>query len=138
MMKRTRISAHLADTPVEDGEVVVEGWLNYYDEEEKKWKPLKAKIDFYLDERRIGETTSNEVGKFEFSFPSPYIGRHKVEIRFKGRHDLEPSYKLIEFNVLRKEEKRRLTKIAKGLFILVLAVCAVSLIIVYLVKLIRS
>ncbi len=137
-MKRTKVSAHLADTPVEGGSVVVEGLLNYYDEKEKRWKPLRGKLDFYLDGKRIGETVSDELGRFKFSFPSPPIGKHRVEIRFGGRQDLEASYKFIEFKVLREEEKKKLMRIVKNVFLIVVVICVISLIVVYLVKFIRS
>jgi hypothetical protein len=118
---RTRVAMHFLDAaPIEDEPVTVEGWLTYYDEKDKSWKPLKGKLSFYLDNRMIGESESNELGIFSFTFLAPVEGRHTIEARFKGKPGYEPSSKKMEFRVLKGEEKRRIMRIARNAMILIL------------------
>ncbi len=121
--RKTRISAHFIDAAPAEGELVtVEGWVTYYDEVEKSWKPLEnAEVRLYLDGRELGETRTNSYGMYSFSFLAPYIGKHKVEVRFKKRPGYEASSKTIEFQVLKGEEKRRIGRLARDIVILIIA-----------------
>lgn len=131
---KTRLSAHFLDAYVAEGDVVtVEGWLTYYDEVEKSWKPLDGEVVFYLDGIKIGSTIS-KLGQFSFSFPSPSVGRHKVELKFKAE-GYESSYKAISFEVVGKEKKRSLMRFAKFVFLLILLLSLSILASVFFVKL---
>ncbi len=116
---KTRLSAHFIDSFVCEGEMVtVEGWLTFYDEKEKEWKPLDGKVKFYLDGKEIGESEA-KMGSFSFSFLSPYIGRHRIDIKFKAP-GYEPSYKSLEFEVVKSEKKSQVMRVAKLIFVLIM------------------
>ncbi len=121
--RKTRISAHFLDAAPAEGDVVtVEGWVTYYDEAEKSWKPLEnAEVRFYLDGRELGETKTNSYGMYSFSFLAPHLGKHKVEVRVRKKPGYEASSKTIEFQVLKGEEKRRIGKLARDILILIIA-----------------
>ncbi len=121
--RKTRISAHFIDAAPAEGELVtVEGWVTYYDEVEKSWKPLEnAEVRVYLDGRELGETKTNSYGMYTFSFLAPYTGRHKVEVRLRKKPGYEASSKTIEFQVLKGEEKRRIGRLARNIVVLIIA-----------------
>ncbi|MEM1579083.1 MAG: hypothetical protein QXN34_02335 [Archaeoglobaceae archaeon] len=130
---KTKISAHFVDAFVAEGEVTsVEGWLTFYDEKEKSWKPLDGELKFYLDGREIGRASS-KTGQFKFSFLSPSIGKHRLDIKFKEK-GYEPSYKSLEFEVVKIEKKFKIVKFTKIVFILLLLICAAFFISVFLLK----
>ncbi|MEM4155128.1 MAG: hypothetical protein QXQ38_00200 [Archaeoglobaceae archaeon] len=116
---RTRISAHFVNGFVSEGEMVtVEGWLTFYDEKEKEWKPLDGRVKFYLDGKEIGESDA-KLGAFSFSFLSPYIGKHKIDMKFKAP-GFEPSYKSLEFEVVKAEKKSNVLRVAKIALVLIM------------------
>ncbi len=136
--KRTRVAMHFIDaTPVEDDVVTVEGWLTFYDEREKSWKPLRGKLHFYLDGREIGDSESNNYGTFSFTFPAPPRGDHELEVRFKGKPDFEPSYKKMGFRVLEREEKSRIGRIARDAFLLIVFFIFVLILSLFFAKIMR-
>ncbi len=134
--RRTRVAAHLSDAaPAEVDVVAVEGWLTYYDESEKSWKPLKGKLHVYIDGRHIGETESNSYGAFSLHFPAPSVGRHKIEVRFKGKFGYEPSSKSLEFQVIEPLEKERLGRLMRNAVLLIMLLIFVLLLSVFMAKL---
>lgn len=131
---KTRISAHLIDAFVSEGEkVTVEGWLTFYDEKEMSWKPLDGTLTFYLDGREIGKEKA-QYGQFSFSFPSPSIGKHKIEIKFKTE-GYESSYKSLSFEVVEKRRKEMVARFAKIIFLLIFLLCLALFLSVFLAKL---
>ncbi|MEM0350687.1 MAG: hypothetical protein QXR27_05450 [Archaeoglobaceae archaeon] len=118
---------------VEGEKVTVEGWLTFYDENEKSWKPLDGILTFYLDGREIGSTEAR-YGQFSYTFPSPVIGKHKIDIKFKAE-GYEMSHKSLSFEVVPMEKKKRIIRFAKIIFILILLLCATLLLSVFLVRL---
>lgn len=135
---RTRISAHFVDTPVEGDLATVEGWVTFYDETKKSWIPMeRAKIHIYLDGREIGEAETNNYGMYSYSFLAPSAGKHKLEVRFKGKEKAgyEVSSKSLDFHVLKKEEKRRLGRALKTAFVLILVMIFLMLLTVFMAKL---
>lgn len=116
---KTRISAHFVNAYLAEGEkVTIEGWLTFYDEKERTWKPLDGKVVFYLDGKEIGSANAI-LGQFSFSFTSPVIGKHRIDIKFKA-DGYEPSYKSMSFEVVEGEKKRELLKFVKIIFVLIL------------------
>ncbi|MET1124643.1 MAG: hypothetical protein ABWW66_05195 [Archaeoglobaceae archaeon] len=135
---RTRVSAHLSDAAPSEGDVVsVEGWLTFYDEEEKSWKPMKGRLLVFLDGRKIGETEANDVGMFSFSFVAPSVGRHKVEVRFPSSGKFEGSTKVVEFRVITAREKLRVARIARIAAVLLLLLVFVLILSIFASKLLR-
>ena len=134
--RKTRISAHFLDAAPSEGEIVtVEGWVTFYDESDKSWKPLgNAEVKIYLDGRELGDTRTNNYGMYSFSFPAPYVGRHKIEVRFRKRLGYEASSKSIEFQVLKGEEKRRIGRLARDIVILIIAALFVLFLTVFITK----
>ncbi len=130
--KKTRIAAHFADASPALGEVViVNGKLSYYDENKKSWIPMRGKLEFYLDGELIGTTASGNYGDFTFTFPAKKLGKRKLEIRFKGKYGFDPCYKVLEFKVVRPEEKRRVEKLVRNVFVALLAFVVVILLLVF-------
>lgn len=130
---KTRVSAHLLDAFVSEGEIVtVEGWLTFYDEKEKEWKPLDGKIKFYLNGKEIGEAEA-KLGTFSFSFPSPYVGKHRIDMKFKAP-GYEPSFRSLEFEVVQAKKKSSVLRLAKTAFILIMLLIAVLVISVFIAK----
>ncbi|MCS7143604.1 MAG: hypothetical protein NZ879_01130 [Archaeoglobaceae archaeon] len=130
---KTRISAHFVDAFVSEGEMVtVDGWLTFYDEKEKEWKPLDGRIKFYLDGKEIGEADA-KMGSFSFSFLSPYLGKHKLDIKFKAQ-GYESSYRSLEFEVVKAERKSNVVRIARLAFILIMLLLIVSFISIFIAK----
>ncbi len=130
--KRTRIAAHFVDARPAVGEtVVVNGKLSYYDENTKSWVPMRGKLEFYLDGELIGTTASGNYGDFTFTFPAKKLGKRKLEIRFKGKYGFDPSYKVLEFKVVRFEEKKRVEKLVRKVFVALLAFVVVMLLIFF-------
>jgi len=126
---------HLADAaPVEGELVTVEGWLTYYDEGEKSWKPLRGKLHVYVDGVRVGETESNNYGMFSYSFPAPSEGKHKLEVRFKGKFGYEASYKVLDFQVIKIAEKRRIARVARVVAIALLVLVFLMVLSVFIAK----
>ncbi len=108
---RTRISAHLLDAHVGEGEMVsFRGWLSFCDEK-KRWKPLEGRVKVYLDGKLVGEVEAKR-GFFSFSLPSPGLGRHTVDLYFKAL-GYGAAYKGLEFEVVEAEERTKILKIAK-------------------------
>lgn len=130
---KTKLSAHLVDAYIAEGEIVkVEGWLTYYDEREKSWKPLDGEIVFYLNGVKIGSSNS-KLGQFSFSFPSPSIGKHRIDLKFKAE-GYEPSYKSLNFEVTERERKRKLMRFAKVIFVLILLISLTLISTVFFLK----
>ncbi|MFN3383509.1 MAG: hypothetical protein ACK401_01270 [Archaeoglobaceae archaeon] len=130
---KTKLSAHFVDAYIAEGEIVtLEGWLTYYDEKEKSWKPLDGEVAVYLDGVKIGSTNA-KLGQFSFSFLSPSIGKHKIDLKFKAE-GYESSYKSLSFEVTEKERKRSLMKFAKIVFVLILLLCLSLFSIVFLLR----
>jgi len=135
-LSKTRISAHMLDAaPAEDDAVTVEGWLTYYDERRKSWQPMKAEVSVYLDGREIGKAEANEYGMFSYTFPAPSMGKHKLEVRFKGKIGFEPSNKILEFQVIRREQKLRLWRLARDVLLLLIAISFLMFLLVFALKL---
>jgi hypothetical protein len=131
---KTRISAHLLDAFVSEGEkVTVEGWLTFYDEKEMTWKPLDGLLTFYLNGREIGKAKA-QYGLFSFTFPSPSVGKHKIEIKFK-EEGYESSYKSLFFEVVEKRKKERVSRVARLIFFLILFLCFILFLSIFLSKL---
>ncbi|MEM2726769.1 MAG: hypothetical protein QXV61_00735 [Archaeoglobaceae archaeon] len=112
--------------------VTVEGWLTFYDEKEKEWKPLDGRIKFYLDGKEIGESDA-KMGSFSFSFLSPYIGKHKIDIKFKAP-GYESSYKSIDFEVVKAEKKSNVMRVARLAFILIMLLLIVLFLSIFIAK----
>ncbi len=134
--RKTRISAHFLDAvPAEDEVVTVEGWLTYYDVEKKSWIPLgNAHVAIYVDGREVGKAETNEFGMFSFTFPAPYKGKHKLEVRFKGKAGYESSSKSLEFQVIEREQKLKLGKLARDVFLLIVALIFLLFVVVFITK----
>jgi hypothetical protein len=134
--RRTRIAAHFLDAfPAENDVVTVEGWLTYYDEQKKSWIPMeRAPVYIYVDGREVGSTETNHYGMFSFSFPAPYYGKHKLEVRFKGRPGFEVCRKALDFEVTKKEEKLRLGKLARVVLMLIIALIFLMFLAVFISK----
>lgn len=133
---KIRISAHFVDTPVEGDLATVEGWVTFYDETKKSWLPMeRAKVHIYLDEKEIGKAETNNYGMYSYSFLAPFAGKHKLEVRFKGEGEYEASSKSLDFRVLKKEEKRKLGRIAKTVFVLILIIIFLMLLTLFMAKL---
>jgi len=108
---RTKISAHLLDAHVGEGEMVsLQGWLRFCDEK-KRWKPLEGKIKVYLDGKLVGEVEVKR-GFFSFSLLSPGLGRHTIDLYFKAL-GYGAAYKSLEFEVVEAKERMKIIKIAK-------------------------
>ncbi|MEM2070362.1 MAG: hypothetical protein QXE86_03055 [Archaeoglobaceae archaeon] len=120
--------------PVEGEVTSVEGWLTYYCEEDKSWKPIKGKVSIYLDGIKIGEADANEYGIYSFKFIAPYAGKHKLEVKFPGSERFEGSYKLLEFQSLTKKAFLKISKMAKIVAVVVFLLILLSLLSVFLVK----
>ena len=134
-MYKTRISAHFLDAaPTENERVVIEGWLQYYDDKDKSWKPLKGVLNFYLGHNYLGLTESNSFGRFSFSFPAPSKGSYELRIKFDGKREFEPCYKSLEFKVLEEEEKRKIMKLARNILLVLIAIMVILLLTVYFAK----
>ncbi len=134
--RKTRVSAHFVDAAPAEGDIVtVEGWVTFYDELKKSWIPMeKARVSIYLDGREIGEAETNEYGMFSFSFMTPFAGKHKLEVRFKGKLGYEVSSKSMEFQVLKKEEKKRLGRLARDILILIIALVFLMFLTIFMAK----
>ncbi|WP_456329996.1 hypothetical protein [Archaeoglobus sp.] len=137
--RKTRISAHFLDAaPAEDDIVTVEGWLTYYDEEKKSWIPLeKAQVTIYVDGRELGKAETNEFGMFSFAFPAPYKGKHKLEVRFKGKAGYESSSKSLDFQVMEREQKLKLGRLARDVFLLIIALIFLLFVAMFVTKMFR-
>ncbi len=119
---KTKLSAHFVDAYIAEGEIVtLEGWLTYYDEKDKSWKPLDGEVSVYLNGVKIGSTNA-KLGQFSFNFPSPSIGKHRIDLKFKAE-GYEASYKSLSFEVTERERKRSLMRFAKIVFVLILLLC---------------
>ncbi|MEM0214948.1 MAG: hypothetical protein QXU31_02930 [Archaeoglobaceae archaeon] len=130
---KTRISAHFVDAFVSEGEIVsVEGWLTFYDDKEKEWKPLDGRIKFYLDGKEMGECEAR-MGSFLFSFPSPSIGKHRIDLKFKAP-GYEPSYKSLDFEVVEREKKTSLIRLARMAFLLIMLLVVVLFLSIFIAK----
>lgn len=130
---KTRISAHFIDAFVSEGEIVtVEGWLTFYDEKEKEWKPLEGILKFYLDGKELGESQA-KMGIFSFSFLSPYVGRHKIDIKFKAQ-GYEPSYKSLEFEVVKAEKKTQVRRVARIAFLMIMLLLIALFLSIFMAK----
>lgn len=132
-MKKTRIAGlHVDDSkPVVGEEVRIAGLLQYYDEKEKTWKPLRAWVKLYVDGIEVDRTPTKPNGSFEFRYSSNVTGKRKIEVRFAGDR-FKPCKKEIEVEFVTAEEKRRVDKIAKlallVLFVLILLIFVLSVI----------
>jgi len=137
--RKTRISAHFLDAaPAEDEIVTVEGWLTYYDEEKKSWIPLeRAQVTIYVDGREVGKAETNEYGMFTFAFPAPYKGRHKLEVRFKGKAGYESSSKSLDFQVMEREQKLKLGRLARDVLLLIIALVFLLFVAIFITNMLR-
>lgn len=137
--RKTRISAHFLDAaPAEDEVVTVEGWLTYYDEEKKSWVPLeKAQVSIYVDGREVGKADTNEYGMFSFAFPAPYRGRHKLEVRFKGKTGYESCSKSLDFQVMEREQKLKVGRLARDVLLLIIALIFLLFVAMFITNLLR-
>lgn len=131
---KTRISAHFADAFVCEGDIVtLEGWLTFYDDDSKEWKPLDGKVRFYLDGREIGEAEA-KAGFFSFSFLSPSLGKHRIDMKFKAL-GYETSSKSLEFEVVKAERKLNVMRLAKVAMILVMLLIISLFLSIFMIKL---
>ena len=134
--RRTRVSAHFIDAAPAEGELVtVEGWVTSYDEKDKSWKPLaRARVSVRVDGREVDVADTNEYGMFSVTFVAPSAGRHKLEVRF-SKPGYEMSNKSLEFQVLKREEKKRVGKMAKIVLIIIFVLIFIMILSVFIAKL---
>ncbi len=132
-MKKTRIAGlHVDDSkPVVGGEVRIAGFLQYYDENARTWKPLRAWVRLYVDGMEIDRVPTKPNGSFEFRYSSNVTGKRKVEVRFAGDR-FKPCRKEIEVEFVTAEEKRKVDRLAKfallALFILTFLIFLLSIV----------
>jgi len=130
---KTKISAHFLDAFVCEGEIVtVEGWLTFYDENEKEWKPLDGKVKLYLDGKELGEAEAR-MGAFSFNFPAPYLGKHRIDVKFKAP-GYETSAKSLEFEVVKAEKRAYVLRVARLAFLLIMLLVIVLFLSIFMAK----
>ncbi len=135
-MARTKISAHFIDARPAEGESTgIEGWLMYYDEVEKSWKPLRGELHIYIDGQHFGIAETDGYGAFSFHFRAPSIGRHRLEICFRGKRGFESSYKVMDFHVVDVAEKKRFVGFARNVAIALLILILLMLLLIFVAKL---
>ena len=94
----------------------------------------RSPVYIYVDSREVGSTETNQYGMFSFSFPAPYYGKHKLEVRFKGKPGYEVCRKSLEFQVVKKEEKLRLGRLARNILIILIALIFLMFLTVFISK----
>ncbi len=124
--KKTRIAGlHVNDSkPVVGEEVIVSGYVQFYDDKAKRWEPLRTWVRLYVDGVEVDRTASKPNGSFEFRYSSRITGKRKVEVRFAGDERFKPCRKEIFIEIVTKEQKvkaERLAKIVLVLFFLLIA-----------------
>ena len=135
--KKTRIAGlHVNDSkPIAGEEVIISGYVQFYDERAKRWEPLRAWVRLYVDGIEVDRTASKPNGSFEFHYSSKITGKRKVEVRFAGDDRYKPCRKEIFIEVITREQKERTEKLAKiALLIFFLLIALVFLLSVVLSK----
>ncbi len=129
-MIRTRIAGlHVSDSkPVVGETITIRGYLQQYDEEGKKWEPLRGLVKLYVDGFEFDRTATNPDGSFEFKYRSSITGERKIEARFIGGFKHESCKKEILIEYITREQKRKMEILAK----IALAVIFLIVIIVFL------
>ena len=110
-VRKTKISASISARGgiISEGEEVkVKGFCKYYDPNEKKWKDLNCIVKILLDNSEIEKIYTS--GSFTHSFLAPKKGEHTLELRIISE-DFEPSYKILKFKVLSRDEKMKILKL---------------------------
>jgi len=135
MKKKTRIAGlHFSDArPVKGERVVITGYLQWYDEELKSWQSAEHKrIELIADGEKIGESVTDTNGKFVFEVS--FTGEHELEFVFNGTPLLEGCRITKSVAAISEEKKKRISKIAKLVFILLALLLAAVLVIAFLLS----
>ncbi|MCX8172180.1 MAG: hypothetical protein N3D09_01010, partial [Archaeoglobaceae archaeon] len=93
---------------------------------------LDGMLKFYLDGKEIGESMA-KMGTFSFSFLPPYIGKHKIDIKFKAP-GYEPSFKSLEFEVVEAEKKTNVIRVVRLAFILLMLLIIALFLSLFIIK----
>ncbi len=125
--KRTRIvTSFKGDYVISEWEdVTIAGRVQYYDEDDKTWKPAKGKLRVFLDDEFYKDLSVD--GDFEFKI-SAKAGKHSISFRFVGDESVEHCYKTVNFNVVSKFEKSKIKRNVKFAYILLLALFMVPVV----------
>jgi len=116
--RKTKISASITAKGgiISEGEEIkVKGFCKYYDPNERKWKDLNCIVKILLDNSEVEKTYTS--GSFIYSFLAPKKGEHTLELRIISE-DFEPSYKILKFKVLSRDEKIKILKLTYLAYVL--------------------
>jgi len=116
----TRIAGmHFSDArPVAGNEVIIAGYLQWYDKKAKSWMPAEhKKVELYVDNVRIAESITDHSGRFEYRQRFS-VGEHGVDVRFEGLPGFEPSQKSKKIKTITKQQKERMEKIVRNVVII--------------------
>lgn len=121
---RARISGlHASDKkPLVGEKVTFSGYLQVYDNELKRWDPLRGKLMLYIDGMKVETFASDNYGYFEVEYIFNIPKRYDVEVRYDGSPKTKACMAGIKVEVLTHEQKRKIAKIIRifGMFILLL------------------
>jgi len=134
--KKTRIAGLHADNskPVAGEEAIIAGYLQFYDDKAKRWEPLRAWVNLYVDGIEVDRTATKPNGFFEFRYSSNITGKKKVEVRFAGDDRFKPCRKEISIEVITQEQRKRTERLAK----LALIIFVILIVVVFVLSVILS
>ncbi len=129
--KKTRIASLHADNAkaVVGEKVTISGYLQWYNERERRWEPLRGWLKVYVDGVEVGKTASRPNGSFEFKYTSSVTGRRSVEVRFPGDPRHKPCKREIKIEFLSQEQKKRIDRMIKIAFALISALILIVILI---------
>lgn len=136
-LNKTRIAGlNFSDKkPVKDEEVIIAGYLQSYNQKEKKWDPVEKKnVEIYIDEERAGDSKTDHNGYFSFAHTFKSLGDHSVEVKFDGSRKLAQTGASSSLSVITEKQKRNVERIVKIVLAALGLIIVIAILALYVAK----
>ena len=134
--RETRIAGlHFSDArPVVGEEIVIAGYLQWYDRKGKMWMPAEhKKVVLYVDNVRVAESVTDHSGRFEFR-QSFSFGEHGIDVRFDGVPGFEASQTSKKIKVITAQQREGIRRLVRNVVIAALVLFGVFLVVSVLIS----
>ncbi|MFP4558746.1 MAG: Ig-like domain-containing protein [Archaeoglobaceae archaeon] len=136
-LNKTRIAGlNFSDKrPVKGEEVIIAGYLQWYNKKGKNWEPVENKnVDVRVDGEKAGESKTDHNGYFVFENTFKVLGEHSVEVKFDGSRNFAPSGAASSLSVITEKQRRNVEKIIKIVLAAIGLIIVIAILALYIAK----
>ncbi|RLI89625.1 MAG: hypothetical protein DRO98_00625 [Archaeoglobales archaeon] len=134
--RETRIAGlHFSDArPVVGEEIVIAGYLQWYDRKGKMWVPVEhKKVTLYVDNVKVAESVTDHSGRFEFR-QSFSFGEHSIDAKFEGSPGLEASQASKKIKVITAQQREGIRRLVRNVVIAALVLLGAFIVVSVLIS----